>query len=204
MLRISKVSGEDVLFIQWAELAEMTSGGQTVRVLDLKRHLQGLCGQPRFRQRLLLPDGQVLSDADALSGPMDVQLVLVPFGSSSAQQLCTAASQNDTRTMEQLLQEPQDPNVEFASAPPLSWAAVHCCIDAVHLLLEARADTDRTDELYRTPLCAASRLGHVEIVRVLLQAKADKEKVDLDGATPMSLARARGLEEIVLLLDASN
>ena len=63
MFRVFKASGEEVLAIQFAALKERICGGdQPIRVLDLKRHLQGLCGQPRFRQQLLLPDGQMLPE----------------------------------------------------------------------------------------------------------------------------------------------
>ena len=87
---------------------------QPVRIRTVKRHLQHLCGQPRFRQRLLLPDGEMLSDDVVLLGPLDVQLILLPFeASSEAQvaQLQQAARKNHTATMEELLQRPQDPDL---------------------------------------------------------------------------------------------
>ena len=68
MLKVFKASGEEVLASQFADFVEnMGAGEQPIRVLDLKRHLFSLCGQPRFRQRLLLPDGQILSDDATLN-----------------------------------------------------------------------------------------------------------------------------------------
>ena len=84
MLRAFKPSGEEVLAIQFAKFVEVIDvPEQPVRALDLKRHLQGLCGQPRFKQRLLLADGQTLSDDDPLNGPLELQLILLPFITSS-------------------------------------------------------------------------------------------------------------------------
>ena len=78
MFRVFKASGEEVLAIQFAAIKERICGGdQPIRVLDLKRHLQGLCGQPRFRQRLLLPDGQMLPE-DAV--PRNPVVPLRSFG----------------------------------------------------------------------------------------------------------------------------
>ena len=68
MLRVFKASGEEVLAMQFAEFVEQLGPGtEPIRALRLKHHLQGLCGQPRFRQRLLLLDGQILSDDAALT-----------------------------------------------------------------------------------------------------------------------------------------
>ena len=47
---------------------------QPVRTLDVKRRLHGVCGQPRFKQRLLL-DGEMLSEDALLEEPADLQLV---------------------------------------------------------------------------------------------------------------------------------
>ena len=80
MLRVFKASGEEALALQFEEFVEMTtSSKEPVRVLALKRHLQDLCGQTRFRQRLLLPDGRILSDDAVLRGSMDVRVVVLPF-----------------------------------------------------------------------------------------------------------------------------
>ena len=106
-------SGEEVLSIQVEDFLQMTSEEERpVRVLALKRHLQHLCGQPRFRQRLLLPQGQILSEDVVIEGPMDAQLILQSFEPSSEEQILSlyeAAIQNNILAMEPLLQRPQDP-----------------------------------------------------------------------------------------------
>ena len=202
MLRVFKASGEETLAVEFQGFVEMIGAcGEPVRALDLKRHLHGLCGQPRFRQRLVLPDGQILPDDAALEGPVDVQLILLPFIERSLygfQQLCDAARENDLPAVEQLLQRPQDPNLE--SPGPLFHAAAHGSAEGVRLLLEASADKDRTDKLRTTPLFIASFSGHVKVVRLLLEAKADKEKADIHGRSPMYTACSRGHAKIVRLL----
>ena len=88
MLRVFRASGEEALAVQFHELVEMLGAeGQPVAVLAVKRHLQRLCGQPRFKQRLLRADGQMLSDDELLEGPMDAQLILESFRASSEKQI---------------------------------------------------------------------------------------------------------------------
>ena len=70
MLRITKLSGEEVASIAVGEVSDVRS---------LKRRLSQLPGVPsRFRQRLLL-NGRELEDAMELDSPMELQLVLLPF-----------------------------------------------------------------------------------------------------------------------------
>ena len=76
----------------------------------------------------------MLVDDAVLHGPMDAQLILRPFKESSQyqiQQLQQAASENNILAIEQLLQRPQDPDLEDESA----WVALHFasesgCIEA--------------------------------------------------------------------------
>ena len=76
MLRVWKSSGEELAAISSKEL-------RTVR--DLKKQLQGFCGLPRFRQRLLL-DGDNLQDDMVLDFPTDRDLQLVMWGFASTSQ----------------------------------------------------------------------------------------------------------------------
>ena len=74
-----------------------------VRVLTVKPYLQRLCGQTRFKQRLLLPDGGgMLSDLALLEGPADIHLVFLQFQASSPDQidqLLLAAGDNNIPAM---------------------------------------------------------------------------------------------------------
>ena len=204
MLRVFKPSGEELLATQLSAFAERVGAGdQPIRALDLKRHLQGLRGRPRFQQRLLLSDGQILLDDAVLSGPMDVQFILLPFSESSAEQvehLCQAAAGNDIPTLEKLLQRPQDPNLQHHGSSPLSLAVSRGSLEAVRLLLEAGADKDSASGGGITAMHLASWHGHVEIVRLLLEAKADRDRADHMGETPMSVASRRDNTEIIQLL----
>ena len=205
MLRVFRPSGEEVLAIQFVEFVERVGiGQQPIRALDLKRHLQGLCRQVRFRQRLLLPDGQILSDNATLDGPMDVQLILLSIAEGSEEQvrqLREAAVQNDMAALEQLLQSPLDPDFKIGcTTTPLFSAASHGRVEAVRVLLEARADKDSAADAGITPIFAASFNGHMEVVRLLLEAKADKNKADRYGTRPMTAARRNRHMEVFRLL----
>ena len=77
MLRVTKLSGEEVASIAVGEVSDVRS---------LNRRLAQLPGlPPRFRQRLL-SDGRGLEDDVMLDSPMDLQLVLLPFADVSQAQ----------------------------------------------------------------------------------------------------------------------
>ena len=65
------------------------------------------------------PDGQMLADDVVLQGHTDLQLILLPFETSSQDQirhLQQAAAYNNIPAIEQILQRPQDPDLEDADA----------------------------------------------------------------------------------------
>ena len=100
-------SGEEVFAIGFEEfVATATESGQSDTARALKCHVQRVTGQSRFKQRLLLLDGHVLSDEFAFRQPADVQLVLQQFAASSQKQirqLREAACINDIQAMEKFL-----------------------------------------------------------------------------------------------------
>ena len=55
--------------------------------------------------------------------------------------------------MEQLLQRPQDPDLELEGQAALHAACDYGCVDAARLLLEANADKDKAGTEGATPLC---------------------------------------------------
>ena len=209
MLRVFKASGEEVFAIGFEEFVTLaTGGGQSDRARALKCHVQRVSGQSRFKQRLLLLDGQMLSDDFVFTGPTDVQLILLPFEASSEEQirhLRDAASSNDIQAMEELLQRPQDPDLEVGTlAPALLVACGRGHAEAVRLLLEANADKNRVYVVNEsTPMYWACARGKEEVVRLLLGASADKDKANNNGATPLFVAAKNAhLEVARLLLEA--
>ena len=211
MLRVFKASGEEVFAIGFEEfmaaVASETEQPDTARAL--RCYVQRVSGQSRFKQRLLLLDGQMLPDDFVFKGPTDVQLVLQPFEASSEDQirhLRDATVDNDIQAMEQLLQRPQDPDLEVeGQAPALHYACARGITDAARLLLEADADKDRPyADIGTTPLLMASVHGRKEVVGLLLEANADKDKSDNDGETPLFLASQEGHLEVARLLLEAN
>ena len=208
MLRVFKASGEHAFEISFAELAEMLDE-EPVTCLALKRHLPHICGQTRFKQRLLHADGQILFDDAVLGENMDLQLVFLPFEAFSvdhAIQLQQAAQDGDIPALEQLLQMPQDPDLEHGG-----WCALHAACHNGHpaaagLLLEAKADKDMACDHAAPPLTIAACEGHLEVVNLLLEVNADKDKAfDADeGQTPIFMASQEGHFEIVRLLLEAN
>ena len=107
------------------------------------------------------------------------------------QKLRKAAVENDFFEMEQLLQGPQDPNLEaprtlFGPQTPIFPAASRGHVDAIRLLLETCTDKDWTEiSSGATPLLWACSNGHVEVARLLLEARADKDNTNAAGESPI-------------------
>ncbi|CAE7273585.1 Ankyrin repeat domain-containing protein 29 [Symbiodinium microadriaticum] len=161
MLRIANLAGEELARIPLDELTDVKS---------LKQLLQRTHGfPPRFRQQLLLNE-KILDDAFKLETPVELQLVLLTFSSTS---------------------QPQ--THELTAASTVASAS------EVESMLQARHDPNLADPLGMTPLAAASHGGHVETARLLLEAEADIN-VSSNGVTPLMFACRRGYNEVVQLL----
>ena len=158
MLRVWKASGEELVAISGKEL-------KTVRAL--KKQLQGYCGLPRFRQRLLL-DGRNMEDDESVDFPTDrdLQLVMLGFVGTSEERVDdmeAAISEDCVREVEKCLQLPLDPNAgRFLSNSTRN-------VEIMQLLLEAEADPNgtATDEHW-PPLCQAALQHELETVSCML------------------------------------
>ncbi|CAE7321424.1 Ank3 [Symbiodinium natans] len=197
LLRVFKASGEELASIPTDDV---------VNVQDLKQRLEGLCGLPRFRQRLL-HENVDLEDHVKLESAMDLQLVLLGFISASAEQeeeLTAVAGSGDVPQLERILQRPQCPDIgansEEEDETPLCYASSEGHGDAVRLLLEARADANAPNGEGDRPLLLASIHCHPEIVDLLLGARADMDVCGSDEETPLYLAAAEGHLDVACLL----
>ena len=187
MLTVRLVSGELLAKIPTQELS-------TVRAL--KQRLHGLCDAARFRQRLL-HDGRLLEDDERLDGPLELQVVLLNFISPTREQvteIMSASRHGNVSELEEILCRPQDPNhfvppepENIAAIPedfpplgalsplsPLQMAAIFGELDAMHLLLEARADIGPAHCSIKS-LTLVSQRGSLDAMKLLLEARADAE-----------------------------
>ncbi|CAE7314384.1 ANK1, partial [Symbiodinium necroappetens] len=202
MLCIRKASGEEVIarpLDNFVETCLQQADLECPTIRALKRYLQTLCGLPRFRQRLILSDGTLLDDNDALV-TAEAQLVLLAFCQTTEVEeagLKYAAGKGETEMMENLLQRPQDPDLGYPR--PLWLACGFGHLEAARLLLEAEADTNAADTGGATPLSLASQSGHSEVVRLLLLARATSS-ANNNNVTPLLYACQDGHTEVVSLL----
>ncbi|CAE7508979.1 ANK1, partial [Symbiodinium necroappetens] len=225
MLHVQRMSGE--------ELASFPVG-TFLRVSDLKTALQS---NPELRgQRLkLVCDGVVLPDDHKLESAVALLLVVsrpfVEATESSVQKLVLAAEKGAVSEVEEMLQQPYDPDLRgfvrksFAEASshgyqtPLAAAAGSGQTEVVRLLLAAGAKVNLRSQnqgFWRkaarnpkvnpnaTPLFQASCAGHAEVVRLLLDAQADQHQVcGVEALSPFHAAVKRGRTEVAgLLLEA--
>jgi ankyrin repeat protein len=82
---------------------------------------------------------------------------------------------------------------------PLHLAAFFGHLEAVRLLLDARADMDAVsrNSLDNTPLHAATAGKHADVALLLLESGADPLKTDAGGYTALEIARQNQLDTVV-------
>ncbi|CAE7728119.1 ANK1 [Symbiodinium sp. CCMP2456] len=206
MWRVYLASGESLV----VHIEDLPHAVWPPSVLVLKQHLGALCGQPRFKQRLLR-DGVLLEDSELLETSLDLQLVVLPFSETTQAQcrgLMQAIVNNYAQEVESILQRPQDPDLISKPGSSPEPSALHLAlqlrrVQIVELLLEAWADVDKPDLRGSSPLFKAVDIHHLEVIRALLAARADADKANLRGETPLFNAATNGLAEAArLLVDA--
>eukprot|EP00439_Symbiodinium_sp_Y106_P062592 s35_g9.t1 len=206
MLEVLSLSGETWELEANAFEAMVAQHGNSAR--GLKRHLQGLVGIPRFRQRLL-QEARVVEDTEQLALPMSLQLVILPFvqlQDSECNDVAQALAQQDQDELELLLQRPVDPNTHAKDGTsPLHRAMDGRYWETVRLLVEAGVDVDETcRSTGLTPLGKAFYERHLDMARFLLDSRAQVDKARTkDGSTPLLLASECGYRDSVQLLVAS-
>ncbi|CAE7329343.1 VPS10, partial [Symbiodinium sp. CCMP2592] len=203
------LSGDEIATLSAHAITELaTAKGNSAKAV--KRYLQGLLGIPMYRQRLLAGNLPIRDDASlGLFSSEEVLLVVLPFQKATTRQvkaLQVAAALDQGEEMETLLQLPLDPDCVDGEKgregrSVLGVAASHGSRSCVRLLLEARADANKTTDLFgASPLWAACKGGHLETCRLLLQAGADMEKPAITGTTPLWVAATYGHVETVRFL----
>ncbi|CAE7028718.1 Kidins220 [Symbiodinium natans] len=206
MLHVTLVSGQEIASFNAESLHALSASGNSLTAFALKQHLQHIVGASPFRQKLV-SEGQVLRQDDAFpcadAGSIHVQLVLLPTCTAFAEELVSAAAQEDEATVRTLLEKPQDPDGEDARGRTALYLAAHTGNEGItKLLLEAAADANLTvkDRGETPPLLAAATTGHVEAARLLINSGADKEKGNVWGTTPLLAACEGGHLDIARLL----
>ena len=198
------------------EVCFLTSG-ETLTVLDdelqgkkakaVKKALAAKVGISRFKQRFFVEDGsREMHDDEVLDpAPVKIQLVVLEFyppDDEAAQKIISASRENDLVALEQLLQQPRNPNETDADGKtPLFHAAEQGHVQPMELLLEAGAKTDESESARgQTPLFAAAVNDHLDTVRLLVEQGAAKDQADNQGVTALLVAAMNGNLGIVGVL----
>lgn len=179
--------------------------GRTAK--DVKRALEAQVGVTRFRQRLFLDNGarEVADDETFDAAPVGLQLVVLEFCSPDEEEdkeMMFKARENNVLALEQLLQSPRNPNVEYGNGMTLlHCAAVHGHVEPVRLLLEAGAEKDATTRSGMMPLHFAAHSNHLDVVRCLIESGAKKDELTrATGSSPLHVASVEGNLQIVRCL----
>ena len=193
-------SGQRVAVLEAAEVE-----GKSAKAV--KQALAAKIGVTRFRQKLFLEgDGGEIPDDEIFSSvPPKLQLVVLEFcpaNSKLDKQMKSAARNNDTVGLQELLKGPRSPNARDAEGKSLLYhAADQGHVEPMRLLLEAGAEIDaQTAREKMAPLHKAAEGGHLEAVRLLVQSGAQKDVLDAIGRTPLGLAVFSGHVDIARFL----
>eukprot|EP00438_Fugacium_kawagutii_P002278 Skav227371 [mRNA] locus=scaffold2373:153413:154228:+ [translate_table: standard] len=197
---ISHFSGESFATLNTEEV-----NGRSTK--SLKTHVFSITGISRFRQRLFLEDGSEISTEEELSlPPQNIQTVLLQFQTPDAvreRRLIEACMNSDVQSLEECLEEPQDPNWHFEFSDqykgfsPIHLVAWQGCRPCLHLLFESGADMNKATIDGATPLFVAAESGVMEVVRFLVEAGGDVNKAMNNGAHPLGMAAMNGHMEVV-------
>eukprot|EP00435_Cladocopium_sp_Y103_P070997 s57_g36.t1 len=127
-----------------------------------------------------------------------------PPDAEEDERMMSAARNNDTVGLEQLLKRPRNPTVhDEHGLTALHHAAERGHLEPMRLLLEAGAeiDAERTKHWGKyAALHAAAEGGHLEAVRFLVENGAEKDQTDAFGRTIMQLATDHGHLEVTRFL----
>ncbi|CAE7642658.1 mask [Symbiodinium sp. CCMP2592] len=188
MLRVWKVSGEELARVPVAELSDAS---------ELKRYLRVKNNLPICLQELLY-NGALLQDDAKLFPSMDVQLILSSLalrGAEAALELLEAAEAGEVEAMRLLIDADVDGDLlgqHMATALLAGASEGH--VEVVRFLIEAGVATE-TEWHGETALSGAASEGHVEVVRLLLPT------MDVQFcATALINASSAGHVEVVRLL----
>ncbi|CAE7034508.1 Ankrd39 [Symbiodinium sp. CCMP2456] len=180
MLKFWSVSGKEMASMPVDEMKSLST---------VKSQLVPHCGHSRFQQALV-HDGRVLDNTARFDSPVDVQVVILPYATTSqndADQLARVAEIGQTTRVEEWLSRPQNPNLfNRYGASPLGLACATDRLEVARLLLEAFADSNAYFDvgIYRRPplgasLSLGSRPVTKNIVAALLQSRANPDLPDL-------------------------
>eukprot|EP00435_Cladocopium_sp_Y103_P045028 s1089_g12.t2 len=196
-------SGESAAVLDAADFE-----GKTAKAV--KQTLAAKIGVTRFRLKLFLQGSPAeIPDSEVFTSPVKVQLVVLEFCPPDAkedQEMMSAARNNDTVGLEELLKRPRNPDVEDEKGlTPLHRAAQGGHIETMRLLLEAGAEIGvpggGTELMkWQAPLHLAALGGHLEAVRFLIDNGAQKDQQGFVWATPLQNAAFAGHLDVVRFL----
>ena len=132
------------------------------------------------------------SDPEALHRPNEVGMYPVHL----------AARRGQGKVLQILLQAGADvdaPQIRV-QASPLQYAATGGYVEAVRVLLDAKANVNATDSVGRTPLMWAATKGRVSVVKMLLERGVDANQETPTGWTALMYAEQGKHAEVVELL----
>lgn len=124
--------------------------------------------------------------------------VLAQFKPDTWYNVAHAVSRQNIPSLRSMLAKGDSPDaVDGEGRPALVWAVQVNSIEALQLLIDARAKIDIRDRLGATALYTAAGTGNLEMVRMLLQAQASVDLANRQGVTPLMVGAGRGSVPVV-------
>lgn len=109
-----------------------------------------------------------------------------------------AVSRQNISGLRSMLAKGDSPDaVDGDGRPAIIWAVQVNSIEALQLLIDAKAKIDARDRLGATALYTAAGTGNLDMVRILLEAQASVDLPNRQGITPLMVAAGRGTAPVV-------
>ncbi|OCA88358.1 hypothetical protein A8F94_10010 [Bacillus sp. FJAT-27225] len=113
-------------------------------------------------------------------------------------QLLQAAESGDTETVERLIEEGANINVQNEQGQtPTMIATYNNDVDTARVLIEAGADVNKQDDMKNNPFLYAGAEGYLDILRLTIDAGADPAITNRYGGTALIPASEHGYVEVV-------
>jgi len=169
----------EVLNLVSGDRLDFFEGPKNVR--ELKQMIEEREGIPvEFIE--IIEEGNIKSDDDMLDSEIDCTLnMLAKTPPDLENALYNYAKSGEVKTVKYILRYQQDIDVVYAGETALMVAAWEGHEGVAKVLLEAKADKEKTSDDGETVLMITADRGKEGVAKVLLEANAELDKQDNDG-----------------------
>lgn len=129
-----------------------------------------------------------------------ITLILFTTVSAWSQDIFSAARNNDVQMLQQYIKHTAVDTTDRRGSTPLIIAVYNHQVEAVKILLDAKADPNKQDLMGNTALMGVCFRGYTDMAELLITHHTDINQVNYNGASALIFAATFGHADIVKLL----